>query len=305
MDTIVVAALAALAVLTTGGLVLLVLVRERGVAPARLLLFLLVFGIPLTAVANVSGTASSWVGVNMCLADLVLPCAWIAILARMVRRGDPLRLPVVGLAVAFVLWMAVTMYVGSLRFDVELLRMGNVMALVKMGMLLGYFYAITNLVRDRDDLRTFLAAWLASEALTATLGIAGSALHVGLGVATPFASGARALGTFGNPNMFAGHMLMSVSLTLAWLALGGRRILGLALLGLYGLGILASASKGGILTLAVVLGVLTLLLPRYRLRVVAAGLLGVALVSGSYFVEGTSTFVSRLLSSASWYWSSY
>jgi O-antigen ligase len=212
----------------------------------RLLLVLL---IPAAAITQVF-----WFGpkpVNMAVSELILPLGIVLLLLRLVHAR--IRLPIAG-----VFWLAMLTILASsiVNADTALENRGLIGMVVELGKMLLlwlHFYLVVNLLDSRRDLLLLLRVWMASSAAIAASGIAGSLLYQNLGMETKFALMYRAQGTLNDSNLFASHCILSFVLTLFYRRLvpaAGRWTH--ALLVLYIAAVFFSASRGQLLSFAMV-----------------------------------------------------
>jgi len=140
--------------------------------------------------------------------------------------------------------------VGSLVATLNAASAGNAaLALVQDAYLFGWFLLIVNVVRDPADLRAVRRAWAFTAVAVALVAVVQfmSSNHGSLGSLFD-ARGARPAGTLYNPNMLADYLVLSLFVT-ASLAGEIPGALLAAALGTLLLGLVASKSNGGLLTL--------------------------------------------------------
>jgi O-antigen ligase len=268
----------------------------RRIDPHRLFIVALVGALPLLSATAVSQAAKSVLAVNLCAADFVIPFAIAFLLLRRLYRADSLDLSLWWAFVLFFVWILVSMYIGINRYRLDPLAFSNFVTIAKFWALLAYFYVMLNLIRDLGDFRAFIYTWLWSEAAVALLGIGGSLLYVFFHIVTPFSAEFRGHGTFGNPNMFAGHMLVGFFLAFIYRILDGKRWLFVGFILVHFSAIVTSASKGGLVAFTLGFCVFIVLIPRHRLKLLAAGSAFAMLLVGSYFVSDTTkVYVDRIL----------
>jgi O-antigen ligase len=137
-------------------------------------------------------------------------------------------------------------------------------------------------------------AWMLSGAIVALLGIIGSLLYQMYGIPVIFSDFYRAEGTYGDSNMYAGHMLMNFFLAFVYFRLGGKRWVFISLPLIYLVGLFMSSSKGGMFAFLVALTAFATIVPQYRVRSFA--IIGTILLvfSGTSLISGNLLNFERL-----------
>ena len=175
---------------------------------------------------------------------------------------------------------------GSLiaMFNAESMRSGA-LALAQDAYLYVWFVVLVSVMSARGDMVGLRIAWVAAACVIAVYGI--GAVMVNGHASLPRIlgpRGMRAVGTFYDPNMFADYLGMSLFMALSLAGHVGRPLRAFAI-GLMLLGILATKSNGGALSLAVGLVVWALVRAR-TLRWSVPALGGAALFVVSVVLAG-------------------
>jgi O-antigen ligase len=255
-----------LAVLTVITVSSLIFIKVKNIAINRLFLFLIVFSLPLLGAMFLSGGQSFFMPINISLADIFIPPAAIYLLYKKFSENRRIDLPLLWPFLLFFMWVSVSLYAGSYKYNFVVQNTSNLVMLVKFWILLFYFYIIKNLIREPQDYKIFVLAWLLSGTISGLLGITGSLAYQILGITNIFSLAFRAMGTFGNPNLFSIQMVMCFFLAFIYNNEGGNKWLFLGLLGIFFSALIMSASKGAMLGFFVSLAVFIILTPKYRVR---------------------------------------
>lgn len=293
----IVAGLALLALLSVLSLGLLVVFFRKPIPARRVLLIGIAVGIPIMTPMLVTSQKASFFPMNLSIADVMVLPAVLYLLYSLLKRNKPLQLPLFWLFLAYFLWTAISLYVGCHKLRVDFISFSTLVDLAKFLVLFVYFYLVLNLVEDLEDIKTFLKAWIVAGTVVGLIGSGGAILYQLFHIDTFAAGEFRAMGTLGNPNMFAGYMTQTFFLTYIYMVLGGRRGLCIVFMISHGIAILLSASKGSVA--AFLVGVFTLLLfmPRHRAKIVAFGVLVVLATTALYFTsEDSRVYIDRILS---------
>jgi O-antigen ligase len=289
-------AMLALAVTSVLTLAVLILMLPLRIPAGRSLIYLIAFSLPFLGAQYLIGDSKPIFPINLCLADVFVFPAAIYLLLQKFRLKAPMDLPLLWLFWLFFLWMLVSLYAGIYKYSLEVYRPSNMVQAVKFFILIIYFYVIVNLVRDADDLKGFVMAWGLSGGISAFLGIVGSLLYQIFGISTTLSRSFRAMGTFGNPNMYSGHILISFFLAFVYFKLGGKKWVFISLLIVYLVGLIMSASKGGMIAFLIAFIVFAILLPQYRIKSLAILTTFLLVCSGLFLITDTGTiYIERLM----------
>jgi O-antigen ligase len=193
------------------------------------------------------------------------------------------------------------LYAGGYKYNLDVRGVSIIVQLVKFMTLVFYFYVVRNLLREEGDIRTFVFWWMISAGITGLAGIVGAMAYQFLGISSSFSSEFRAMGTFGNANMYAGHMVLSLFLSVAYLELGGRKWLFAAFVPIYLVGLLLSASKGAMLGFLIAGVAFVVIVPKYRIKsmgIIIPGIIALSVTfvlsdKGSIYIERLSQVTDR------------
>ncbi len=159
------------------------------------------------------------------------------------------------------------------------------MNMTKILIMMVYFYVIVNLIDSMDDLKVFLKAWTYTAPVIALIGIAGSLLFQLFHISNFASGGFRATSTLGNPNLFAGYIVLSFFITWSYLLIGGKRLHCFTFMLINLAGLALSSSKGGLLAFGTGAAVFFLLTPELRRKIVAVLATVLLMVVVTYFVS--------------------
>ncbi len=263
----------------------------------HLLLVGLAVTMPVMTPMLVQSQKSAFFAMNLSVADLLVLPAVLYLLSLLQRNGKTLRLPLFWLFLAYLLWGAVTIVIGCSKLGLEIVRLANLVSLLKIAVLYVYLYLVLNLVDGLEDLRVFLKAWIFAGTVEGLIGSGGALLYQVFRIENFAAGDFRAMGTMGNPNMFAGYITTTFFFTYLQVSLGGSKRLYVPCMVSHGAAILLSASKGSVAAFLVGVATLLLFLPRHRKKIVslaAAAVLATAVVYGAS--EDIRVYVDRILS---------
>ncbi len=183
---------------------------------------------------------------NLALADVFLPLLVVFLGWRMLTGG--VRLPLLGV---FCASTAAFTFSNFWNLESAMARGGVTSVVIESAKGLAlwlYFYAVVNLADRRRDLNLLLKTWTVASVFVSLVGIGGSLFFQITGNHNPYAVHFRARGTVEDSNLFAMHLTISFFLTLAWRRLTGSRSLWpWAAMAVQVLGVIFSASRGGVL----------------------------------------------------------
>jgi len=236
--------------------------------------------------------------VNLSLGDPVLALAALWVGWRFLRHG--LKLPLFALccAAAVITLFSMLVNVWDTVWGIRPLGMG--IEFVKVMMTWLYFYVTANLITSRASLVLMLKTWLIGSVLIALSGIGGSLVFEYTGLHNPFAMYYRAQGTLGNANFFSMHLGLSCFLAVLYWLLERRGGLWVAsAIAIYLTGIFFSASRGGMLAVAVCTGLFLLVATPARAKLALAGvallaLLALVFVPNKQALIQSNPFTARL-----------
>ncbi len=215
------------------------------VAPDKLLLFYLVVGLPLTYTAKITPNYPLNVGVS----DMAVFAIGIYLLVKFFK-GKTLNFPIVSLLCVFLWWVVLSYLIGMYKLKLEINDLTVYAELSKFLILYLYFYAVVNLLKDRQNLIFVTKTWLWISVIISLFGIAGSLLFTVFHISTSLAAGYRATGTFQNPNMFASYVSLSFYIGYLYYELTGRRHnFCYILFAILGMAVFFTASRGALIAL--------------------------------------------------------
>lgn len=181
------------------------------------------------------------------------------------------------LFVAFFGWIALTILFSSFR-EPQYYATGDWFELVKIGKLVLIFAIIMNLKHDEKQFKTIANTLIISLFITAVFGIFQyfnflninawlSGFYIGGTNVSGFYDNGRVVGTYGNPNIFAGALLIGASLSLSKLIVKFN-VSNLLVLSVFVFSLFLTLSRTGLIALAVVgVSVILFSLIRYRNRI--------------------------------------
>jgi len=294
------AALALVTLLAALGTVTLAVAFHTRRQIRHLLLVGLAVTMPIMTPMLVQSQKSAFFAMNLSVADLlVLPAILYLLLSLLQGNGKTLRLPLFWLFLAYLLWAAVSIAIGSSKLGLEIVRLANLVSLLKIAVLYVYLYLVLNLVDSLEDLRIFLKAWILTGTVEGLIGSGGALLYQIFRIQNFAAGDFRAMGTMGNPNMFAGYITTTFFFTYLQIALGGSRRFYVPCMITHGAAILLSASKGSVAAFLVGSVTLLLFLPHHRKKIVSVGATALLATAMLYAAsEEIRVYVDRILSIA-------
>ncbi|MBC2713703.1 MAG: O-antigen ligase family protein [Desulfobacteraceae bacterium] len=284
-----------IAIVAPLSVVLFIFITKCHVPLNRLFIMPIVFCLPLLNATLLGTIFKSGSFVNISLSDIFLVPAFFYVCHDKFLRSRNFNLPMFWLFWIYFLWIILSLYVGTHKYDLQFFTLPNVVAVIKFPTLLAYFYVFEHFVKNDADLKTYVTAWGLSACIVAMMGIAGSLLYLFFRIDTPFAGHFRALGTFGNPNMFAGYMTMTFCLSFIYLALGGKRWLFMIIILLSVLSVVMAASKGAFIAFFCAFMVIGLLFPRFRFKFIVTGAAAMAVLISTFFLDSTIQIYSKRL----------
>ena len=282
-----------LAVMSVFSVTALIFIKTKGISTRRLFIFMLTFGLPILPAKYILGSQMA-IPVNFSLADIFVVPAAFYLLFNKSRSEVQIDLPLLRLFFLYFLWLVISLYAGNYKFGLEVSIPSNLVTFIKFWLLIIYFYLFKNLVRNYDDLKDFLLASTLTGTLIALLGIGGALIYQVLGIPNMVSQAFRAMGTFGNPNMYSGYMLISFFLAFIYFELCGKRWQFYSLLAIFFLGLIMSASKGAMM--GFVFAFITFAaLSKYRVKAFAILLLLLIFASVAFLSSGkSSVYIDRL-----------
>ncbi|MEW6441252.1 MAG: O-antigen ligase family protein [bacterium] len=266
-------------------------------APKKAFLIGLAAGIPIMTPALVQSRQAAAFAMNLSLADLLVPAAALYLLHGLLKRSQPLQVPLFWLCLAYTLWAALSIVIGGHTLRIEMLKISHLVSLLKIVALFLYFYVILNLIEDLGDMKVLLKFWIITGTLVGLLGIGGALAYQLFHIRNFAAGDFRAMGTLGNPNLFAGYLTTTFLLSYVYIVLGGNKRFLIPCMVTHGVAILLSASKGSVAAFAVGAFTLMVFLPRRRVRILALALGTLTAAAVVYLASDDSrVYMDRILS---------
>ena len=288
-------------------------IDSRGIAAAGIAL--LVLALPLRTGLDVLVVLTPFmfrvlspVGMlNLGTSDLLLPLVVAAVAVRTLverepgARSRPVVPGAVPLAVAAAALLTGSLLVWSMA-DPDFLVSRAVADTAKVTIGVAYLAVVVVLVRRLGQAAAYraIALWTWTAPAVAGASVAGAA--IGVPIVPDDGYGARSVGFFADPNLYAGYLLVSLALVVLRVTVDRTPLLALQAVVLIG-GLVTTGSRGGLATLVLLACVVALLIrsARLRLTIVALAVGGGAV---AWFLmpddtgSGTVLGVDRLLVSS-------